>query len=66
MTDFELKVGGMACDGCASAVKSATTRVAPEARVEVDLASKRVSVSGAPSRDIVIEAIRKAGYEILG
>lgn len=65
MADFELKVGGMACEGCAGAVKSAATRVAPSAKVEVDLPSKRVSIAGAPSKEAVEEAIRKAGYEIL-
>lgn len=66
MADFEILVGGMACEGCASAVKTATARIAPAARVEVVLAEKRVKVFDAPSQEAVTEAIRQAGYEILG
>lgn len=66
MADFEIRVGGMACEGCANSVRSAVAKVAPAARVEVDLAARKVAVAGAPSREAVAAAIVKAGYEILG
>ena len=64
MADITLNVGGMSCSGCADSVTRAVTRVAPDARVVVDLASGRVDVSGAPSREVVAAAIEKAGYDI--
>jgi copper chaperone len=65
MSEIQLKVGGMACEGCASAVKNAVTKAEPAARVEVELSSKTVKVAGATSPEAVKAAIAKAGYEIL-
>ena len=64
MTDVTLKVDGMACSGCASAVENAVKKVAPEAGVSVDLAAGTVAITGAPTRAIVEAAIIKAGYEV--
>lgn len=66
MSDVVLSVGGMACSGCADAVTRAVEKAAPGARVSVDLATGKVTVAGAPSRDVVTAAIAKAGYEIKG
>ena len=64
MTDVTLKVGGMACSGCASAVETAVKKVAPDATVAVDLAAGTVAITGAPTRALVEAAIIKAGYEV--
>lgn len=64
MADMTLKVGGMACSGCASAVETAVKKVAPEAGVSIDLAAGTVSITGAPARALVEAAIIKAGYEV--
>jgi len=66
MADFELTVGGMACSGCVDSVKRAVEKAAPGAKVEIDLASGRVVVSGGADRDVVAGAITRAGYEIKG
>ncbi len=66
MAEFEFKVGGMACDGCANAVKRAVLNVASDAIVTVNLAEKRVQVQSEAAKDMISAAIAKAGYEILG
>ena len=64
MADVTLKVGGMACSGCAGAVEAAVKKVAPDAGVSVDLAAGTVSITNAPARALVEAAIIKAGYEV--
>lgn len=66
MAEIILKVDGMACEGCASAVRAAVERSAPGASATVDLAAKTVTIAGAPSRETIEKAITKAGYEIRG
>ena len=58
-----LKVEKMGCGGCAKSVTRAVQAIEPDARVEVDLASKVVTVSGtsAPA-DRIVQAITTAGY----
>mgnify|MGYP000949248226 CR=1 FL=1 len=38
---MELHVRGMTCDGCANAVRRSIGKVAPSAKVEIELASHR-------------------------
>ncbi|MGH1574256.1 heavy-metal-associated domain-containing protein [Methylobacterium sp. P31] len=57
------KVGKMGCGGCVKSVTRAVQAIAPDARVEVDLGAKRVTVSGtSASADRIAEAIAAAGY----
>jgi copper chaperone len=58
----ELRVDEMTCGHCVRAVTQAVRSVEPEARVEVDLDSKRVRVEGARSPDDLIRALDAAGY----
>lgn len=60
---MNFQVEGMSCDHCRSAVTAAIRKLAPQARVEVDLESGEVSVSDADDREAVAAAIRSAGYE---
>jgi copper chaperone len=64
MADFTLSVSGMACSGCADSVTKAVQKVAPEAKVTVDLAAGTVGIANAPARAPVEAAIIKAGYEV--
>ncbi|WP_077035323.1 heavy-metal-associated domain-containing protein [Pelomonas sp. KK5] len=60
-TTFE--VPDISCGHCARAITEAVKALDPDARVDVDLASKRVSIDGsflAESR--LAEALREAGY----
>lgn len=56
-------VANMSCGGCAKGVTRAVQGVVANAKVEVDLASREVSVSGTSDSDGVIEALRRAGYQ---
>ncbi len=60
---FRFKVSKMGCGGCVKAVTRAVQGVEPDARVEVDLGGKLVTVSGAGGpADRIAEAIAAAGY----
>lgn len=57
-------VPGMSCEHCRAAVGDELRAVAGVARVDVDLAAKRVVVSGDDLDDARLrEAIEDAGYE---
>lgn len=56
------RVTGMTCEGCVRSVERAIARVAPEARVSVDLATGRVSVENGPEEALVASAVTEAGF----
>jgi copper chaperone len=57
------KVEKMGCGGCAKAVTRAVHAVEPNARIEVDLGSKLVTVTGAGAKpDRIVQAMIEAGY----
>ena len=58
-----LRVEKMGCGGCAKSVTRAVQAIAPDARVEVDLGAKLVTVSGAsvPSSGLA-QAVAAAGF----
>lgn len=60
--DLLMRVEGMTCDGCATAVRRAIQRVDPEARVAVDLDHGRVAVSTTAQALTIAEALNAAGY----
>jgi len=66
--DQTYTVTGMTCDHCASAVREEIGRLDGVRRVDVDVASGRVTVaSDAPlSTDDVREAVTEAGYQLTG
>lgn len=56
-------VDKMECGGCAKAVTRAVHAVEPNARIEVDLGAKLVTVTGADGQaDRIVQAIVEAGY----
>jgi copper chaperone len=59
---IELRVEGMTCGHCVSAVTRAVKAVDPQANVQIDLGSGRVSVDGRSSADALGKAIAEAGY----
>jgi copper chaperone len=61
-----LKVGGMTCQHCVTAVTRAIKRLDPAASVSVDLTSGQVSVDGTLARDAVQRAVESAGYSVAG
>jgi copper chaperone len=62
---YELHVDGMTCGGCANSVKRSIQAIDSVAKVEVDLASKKVRVDTQASIDDVSAAVTGAGYEVV-
>ncbi|MBX6367945.1 MAG: heavy-metal-associated domain-containing protein [Rhodospirillales bacterium] len=56
------RVTGMTCEGCVRSVERALARVAPGARVSVDLATGRVSIENGPEETLVASAVTEAGF----
>jgi copper chaperone len=61
---YELQVEGMSCGGCVRSVTKSVQSVDSNAKVEVDLPSKRVRVDTQASLDAVKSAISDAGYPV--
>lgn len=61
---YELQVNGMKCGGCANGVKRSVQGVDSEAKVEVDLPSKKVHVDSGASLATITAAITAAGYAV--
>ncbi len=60
------RVPGMTCDHCVNAVKAELSALAGVARVDVDLGTKVVGVTGERLDDAALRAaIELAGYEAL-
>ncbi len=59
---MEFKVEAMSCNHCVNAVTQAVRTVDPQAKVDVDLASHRVTVDSNSARDAVAKALSEAGY----
>ena len=58
------QVNGMTCGGCARAVTNAVKTVDESAIVQVDLASRRVTVEASADAAKIQSAIEEAGYEV--
>ena len=61
---IKLKVERMTCGGCAATVKAAVLKVAPTARVEIEIATGTLGVEGDADEAAVRAAIERAGYGI--
>jgi len=59
---LELNVSDMTCGHCVASITKAVQNVAPDATVQTDLDSHRVSIDGAPDHAAVIAAITDAGF----
>ena len=60
MIEFEVK--DMSCGHCVSTVTKTVKLVDPAAGVQVDLASKKVSIESSKDRSEFAEALTEAGY----
>jgi copper chaperone len=61
---YELQVEGMSCGGCARGVTKSVQLVDGNAKVDVDLKSKKVRVDSSAKLDVVTAAITSAGYPV--
>jgi copper ion binding protein len=59
---YELQVEGMSCNHCISKVTGSVKKVDDAAKVDIDLATKKVRVESTADLDDVCEAITEAGY----
>jgi copper ion binding protein len=59
-----LKVHGMSCGHCVSAITSAVSPLSGVTGVDVDLAAGSVRVEGTPDAAAVAAAIEDAGYDV--
>lgn len=61
MTKFS--VPQMSCGHCKSSIEKAVASVDADAVVEVDLTNREVSVQSSSNTEMLIEAMKSAGYE---
>ncbi len=59
-----LRVEGMSCGHCVSAITAAVQPLPGVASVAVDLAASTVTVAGTPDPDTVAAAIEDCGYDV--
>ncbi len=60
------RVSGMTCEGCVKSVTGAIQKVAPEAKVDVDLDAMTVTVNGFDDSAAIGKAITGAGFDLAG
>ena len=61
---INLKVPSMVCDACVTAVTKAIATQEPEAKIEIDLDNKQVTVETAASEESIKQAIIAAGHTV--
>ncbi|MBG6219549.1 MULTISPECIES: heavy-metal-associated domain-containing protein [unclassified Janthinobacterium] len=61
---YQLEVDNMSCGHCVGAVTKAVQGIDPAAQVQIDLASKRVTVESAVELHAISAAIVEAGYPV--
>lgn len=59
---IEFDVQAMSCGHCVSTVTETIRRIDPQAKVEVDLAGKKVKVESSEDRARLAAALAEAGY----
>ena len=60
---IQFNIPQMSCGHCAQVVASAVREVDPQAKVDVDLASKHVNIDSTADRARIVAALTEAGYE---
>lgn len=61
---INLSVEGIHCGGCAKRITAAIQKIAPGARVEVDVPNGTVAIDGRTERETVVRAIQDAGFAL--
>ena len=60
-----LKVPSIACSGCGDTITKAIQTVEPEAKIDVDLATKTVTVEAKASEESIKQAVVASGHTVL-
>jgi copper chaperone len=63
MASFIIKIRGMTCDGCVSAVERIIKKSDPNALMQIDLASGQVHLTTQAPFPVLAQALATAGYE---
>lgn len=63
---LKLTVPNIACNDCAETITEAIRTMEPDAKVDVDVQGKTVTVESAASEETIKQSIVAAGYEIEG
>lgn len=63
---LKLKVPSIVCDGCADTITETITTMEPDAKVEVDVKAKTVTVEAAASEETIKQAIVATGHTVEG
>lgn len=66
MSTTAFSVPGISCDHCRQAITTELRKLPDVQDVDVDVAAKRVTVTGAASAADIRAAIDEAGYEVEG
>ncbi|HRE90112.1 MAG TPA: permease [Myxococcota bacterium] len=62
---LELEVSGMTCNGCVMGLERALSQVAGVEKTEVVLDGGKTTVLGRVERQAVVDAVRRAGFEVV-
>ncbi|MDO8418296.1 MAG: cation transporter [Agitococcus sp.] len=62
---FVIKVNGMSCGHCVSAITKALAELDKTAKVQIDKASQTVRFDGDADQEEVVLAIQEAGYDVV-
>ncbi|MEW5860414.1 MAG: heavy-metal-associated domain-containing protein [Cyanobacteriota bacterium] len=63
---LQLKVPSIACNGCAETITDTIHTMEPDAKVDVDVKAKTVTVEAQASEETIKQAIVAAGHTIEG
>ncbi len=64
MSEITLRIQGMSCNGCRTAVERALKRVGGVEDVNVSLERNEAVVKGTASYEELASAVEKAGYQV--
>jgi len=59
-------VDGMTCGGCSKSIIKALKSIKESAEIQVDLETKKVTISNLDDESAIIEAIEDAGFDYKG
>ncbi|MHC5740322.1 MAG: heavy-metal-associated domain-containing protein [Nostoc sp.] len=63
---LKLKVSNISCEGCADIITESIHVMQPDAKVDVDVNAKTVTVESAASEESIKQVIVAAGYAVEG
>ena len=59
---YRFQVPNMTCGGCAKSVTKAIQSVDPQAKVDIDLPTKRINVDSGADESAVVAVLEDVGY----